>query len=159
MASSTPPTIGANVFQNDLCLSIVVPGAAYDTYRAATGWSVYNYAMRKAGVDYGYGADTPDTILDNIGNVVAMPGYSLTDFIPVTAGNRILLSRYSDWTAVQYYDSNKEYISRAAASSGPVSLAVPANAAYMRFAHLSHTREGISVYDTTANVLVYPYET
>ena len=159
LSSSTPPTVGANPFQNDLCLAIIVPADAYDTYKAASVWSDYNYALRKAGVDYGYTNDTPDTIIDNQGNVVAMPGYSLTDYIPVTAGNRILLSRHSDWTAVQYYDGNKEYMSRAAANSGPVSLAVPANAAYIRFSYLSHTREGISVYDTTANVLVYPYET
>ena len=159
MTSSTPPAIGGSLFQSDLCLAIVVPADAYDTYKAASVWSGYNYVLRKAGVDYGYTNDTPDTIIDNQGNVVAMPGYSLTDYIPVTAYNRLLLSRCSDWTAVQYYDSNKAYLSRAAANSGPVSLAVPANAAYMRFSYLSHTRDGINIYDTTANVLVYPYET
>jgi hypothetical protein len=45
--STTPPTLGTNVFYNtNANLKIFVPANSVDTYKAASGWSNYSYRIQ-----------------------------------------------------------------------------------------------------------------
>ena len=52
--STTPPTIGLNVFDCDNDYSIYVPDESVNTYKTATNWSVYDHRIFAKGYDFQY---------------------------------------------------------------------------------------------------------
>ena len=52
--STTPPTIGLNVFDCDNDYPIYVPAESINVYKTATNWSVYDYRISAEGYDFQY---------------------------------------------------------------------------------------------------------
>lgn len=89
------------------------------------------------------------------GQLVQLPGYTTSDFIPITPNTSYTFSlRHT----VAFYDGDKKYISGSPSSASSEStLTSPETAKYLRFAYNRHYIQGIQIRVNEGDTLL-PYE-